>query len=168
MGNKEGRRDFLFILASAMGLVGGFYCLKTFIKTLHPAKDTAMSSKVYVDLSGIAPGETHTVSWQGKPVAVHHRTPEEIERAANADISNLRHSEEDRERTVNSEWLVVVNVCTHLGCIPKEQKEPGTGWLCPCHGSRFDVSGRIISGPAPSNLVVPPYTFVDENTIRIG
>ncbi len=167
--DNEDRRDFLFLLANAMGLVGaGFFALP-FVRSLKPSKEAGFAREVFVDVSDIAPGGSRTVMWQGKPVVVRRRTEAEIADAREKDINGMRDPESDESRTVNPEWLVVIGICTHLGCLPREERqEEGAGWFCQCHGSRFDVSGRIVSGPAPSNLVVPPYVFTDAKTIKIG
>jgi ubiquinol-cytochrome c reductase iron-sulfur subunit len=114
-----------------------------------------------------------TVTWRGKPVFIAHRTPEEIEEAAAVPLDDLPDPQPDDERTIEPQWLVLVGICTHLGCVPLGQKQNAPhgdfgGWFCPCHGSVYDTSGRIRSGPAPRNLDVPDYAFTDDNTIRIG
>ena len=114
-----------------------------------------------------------TVTWRGKPVFVDHRTGEEIEQARAVPLDELRDPQPDAARVIEPQWLVVVGVCTHLGCVPLGQK-PGDprgdygGWFCPCHGSHYDTSGRIRKGPAPRNLVVPEYAFTADDMIRIG
>ena len=111
--------------------------------------------------------------WRGKPIFIRHRTSEEIRTASNTSVSDLKHMASDESRVKNPKWLVVVGVCTHLGCVPLGQKigdnkgEFG-GWFCPCHGSHYDTSGRIRKGPAPLNLEVPPYDFVSDDIIKIG
>ncbi|MBL0942583.1 MAG: ubiquinol-cytochrome c reductase iron-sulfur subunit, partial [Alphaproteobacteria bacterium] len=114
-----------------------------------------------------------TVVWRGKPVFIRHRTPEEISQARTTPLNQLPDPAADETRAQKPEWLVVVGICTHLGCVPLGQKPTETrgdykGWFCPCHGSQYDISGRIRKGPAPKNLEVPPYTFLDSKTIRIG
>ena len=126
-----------------------------------------------VDLSPIEDGQSITVVWQGNPVFIRHRTAKEIEEAEAVDVAGLPDPEADDKRIEKPEWLVVVGVCTHLGCVPKGQR-PGEprgafgGWFCPCHGSHYDTSGRIRRGPAPKNLPVPPYVFLEDNLIKIG
>ncbi|NIP14570.1 MAG: ubiquinol-cytochrome c reductase iron-sulfur subunit, partial [Pseudomonadales bacterium] len=125
------------------------------------------------DLSPVEEGQAVTVIWRGKPVFVRHRTGLEIEEAQGVDVSQLRDPQTDEERAQKPEWLVMIGVCTHLGCIPKGQK-PGEpkgeygGWFCPCHGSHYDTSGRIRKGPAPENLWIPPYEFLDDSTVKVG
>jgi len=118
-------------------------------------------------------GQAITVLWQGKPVFIRHRTKEEIAIAQEVSLKMLPDPEADNKRIIKPEWLVVVGVCTHLGCVPLGQKttEPKgdyKGWFCPCHGSHYDTSGRIRKGPAPKNLIVPPYTFLNDHLIKIG
>jgi ubiquinol-cytochrome c reductase iron-sulfur subunit len=140
---------------------------------MNPSADVLALSSTEVDLSPIAEGQAVTVIWRGKPIFVRHRTPEEIDEARSVEVSQLRDPQTDAERTQEPQWLVMIGICTHLGCIPKGQnvgdpKGEYGGWLCPCHGSHYDTSGRIRKGPAPENLVVPPYEFLDESIIRIG
>lgn len=169
----QSKRDFLQLTAGAMGALFGASALWPFVNSMNPAADTLAVSTTDVNLSAIPVGAAITVLWQGKPVFVRHRTPEEIAKAKEASLHDLRDPEADQKRIQKPEWLVVVGVCTHLGCIPLGQKgtEPRGefgGWLCPCHGSQFDTSGRIRKGPAPTNLPVPPYRFLNDTTIRIG
>ena len=169
----ETRRDFMALLAGAFGAVGAAVTAWPFINSLNPAKDTLALSTVEVDLSNIPPGTGKTVMWQGKPVFVRHRTAEEIEEAKDVDIKTLTDKQTDQERTQRPEWLIVVGICTHLGCIPQGEKPTENrgefgGYFCPCHGSQYDTSGRIRKGPAPKNLLVPPYKFVNDTTIKIG
>jgi ubiquinol-cytochrome c reductase iron-sulfur subunit len=116
-----------------------------------------------VELADIPPGGVHTMAWQGKPIFIVHRTPEEI-KAAQATDGSID-PEADSNRVQHPEWLVVIGVCTHMGCVPNKE---GPGWICHCHGSEYDDSGRVIRGPAPKNLEVPPYRFVAANKIVIG
>lgn len=167
------RRDFLTLGAGAMGAVGAGIFAWPFIDSLNPAADTLAMATVEVDLAPIEVGQAITVVWRGKPVFIRHRTAEEIEKARSVDVSSLRDSQSDEDRVQKSEWLVMVGICTHLGCVPLGQKktEPHGdfgGWFCPCHGSHYDTSGRIRKGPAPANLAIPPYTFTSDTTIRIG
>ena len=140
---------------------------------MNPAKDVLAQATTEVNLSGIQPGQAITVLWQGKPVFIRHRTPEEIKTAQDTPLKDLPDPQEDNARVKNTAWLVVVGICTHLGCIPSGQKPGDTrgifgGWFCPCHGSVYDTSGRIRQGPAPKNLEVPPYTFLSDTVLRIG
>lgn len=172
-GDGETRRGFMQLVAGAFGAVGLGAFLAPAINSLNPAKDTLALSTVEVDISDIPEGEAKTVMWQGKPVFIRHRTPKEIEEAEDVDIKTLIDKQTDDSRVEKPEWLVVIGVCTHLGCIPQGQKPMENhgdydGWFCPCHGSHYDTSGRIRKGPAPKNLRVPPYAFLNETTIKIG
>jgi ubiquinol-cytochrome c reductase iron-sulfur subunit len=167
------RRQFLYISATAMGAVGAAALAYPFINSMNPAADVLALASVDVDLSRVTPGQAITVVWRSKPVFIRHRTPEEIAKEAATSIDDLPHPETDAVRVKKPEWLVVIGICSHLGCVPQGQKPSenrGTfgGWFCPCHGSEYDVSGRIRRGPAPTNLAVPDYVFVNDHTIRIG
>lgn len=167
------RRDFLYLTAGAFGAVGAGVFAWPFIDSLNPAADTLAMSTIEVDLAPIAAGQAIKRVWQGKPVFIRHRTPEEIKAAKEVDISTLRDKQSDTDRVKKAEWMVLVGICTHLGCIPGGNKptEPRGdfgGWFCPCHGSHYDTSGRIRKGPAPKNLAVPPYTFLTDTSIKIG
>jgi ubiquinol-cytochrome c reductase iron-sulfur subunit len=167
------RRDFLLLSAGALGAVGAAVSIWPFIDSLNPARDTLALSTTEVDLAPIAVGQRLTIAWRGKPVFIDHRPPEEIKAAQDVDISTLRDPQKDSDRVKKPEWLVVVGVCTHLGCIPLGNKPgddrgPYKGWFCPCHGSVYDTSARIRQGPAPQNLIVPPYEFTSDTAIKIG
>lgn len=172
-GEAQTRRDFLLYATSAAGAVGTALALWPFIHSMNPAADVLALSSSEVDLTLVTPGQAITVTWRGKPVFIRHRTPKEIEAAHAVDISGLPDPQKDEDRAQNPEWLILVGVCTHLGCVPLGQKltDPRgeyNGWFCPCHGSHYDTSGRIRKGPAPFNLAIPPYTFTSNATIRIG
>jgi ubiquinol-cytochrome c reductase iron-sulfur subunit len=171
----ETRRDFLMLATGAFGAVGVAAAIWPLIHQMNPAKDVLAVSSTEIDLSPIAEGSRITVMWRGKPVFVAHRTKAEIDAARNTNLGELPNPETDETRLRvkdKPEWLVMVGVCTHLGCIPlgqkptEERKEFG-GWFCPCHGSVYDSSGRIRRGPAPKNLEVPPYV-IENNVLRIG
>ena len=167
------RRDFLTLTATATGVVGAVAAIWPFVESLNPAKDTLALSTTDVDLSPIQVGQRITAIWRGKPVFIDHRPQEEIEKARQVDVNSLRDPQPDEARAKKPEWLIVVGICTHLGCIPLGQKNgddrgPFGGWFCPCHGSIYDTSGRIRQGPAPRNLEVPQYAFTSDTTIRIG
>ena len=169
----ETRRDFLILTAASLSVVGVAASIWPFVDSLNPAKDTLALSTTEVDLSPIQVGQRLTVAWQGKPVFIDHRPPSEIKAAEDVDISTLRDPQKDSDRVQKPEWLIVVGVCTHLGCIPLGQKQgddrgPFGGWFCPCHGSIYDTSARIRQGPAPLNLLVPPYKFTSDAKITIG
>lgn len=167
------RRDFLWLTTMAVAGYGAAVASWPFIDSLNPAADVLALSSVEVDLAPIERGQRISVVWRGRPAFIVHRTPEEIADAQADDSVPLRDPERDDARVQRPEWLIVVGVCTHLGCIPLGQKPSDKrgnwgGWFCPCHGSEFDASGRIRRGPAPRNLVVPPYVFLTESRILIG
>ena len=169
----ETRRDFLLIATSAVGVAGAALAAWPFIDSMNPAADTLALASTDVDLSAIEEGQAITVVWRGKPVFIRKRTAEEIETANSVNIADLPDPIEDAKRVQKPEWLILVGICTHLGCIPLGQKAGDPrgefgGWFCPCHGSHYDTSGRIRKGPAPNNLAVPPYKFVDDESIKIG
>ena len=172
---KEGgsRRDFLLLATSAVGAVGTALAAWPFVDQMNPAKNVLALASTEVDLEPVAEGQSITVVWRGKPVFVRHRTAEEIEKAQSVEAADLVDSEKDEDRVQKPEWLIVIGVCTHLGCIPLGQKPSDPrgdfdGWFCPCHGSHYDTSGRIRKGPAPKNLPVPPYEFTVDTTVKIG
>ena len=167
------RRDFLLLSTITVGTVGSALAVWPFIDVMNPAADTLALSTTEVDLAPIEVGMSITVVWQGKPVFVRHRTEAEIKEASAVALKDMIDPEADKDRVQKPEWLIMVGICTHLGCIPLGQKandpkgEYG-GWFCPCHGSHYDSSGRIRKGPAPKNLPVPAYTFLTDTTIKIG
>lgn len=158
-----GRRDFLMMATSIVGGAGVAATCVPFVASMNPSSDVLAKAETEVDLSEITPGAMRTVAWQGKPVFILRRTPEQISAAGAS--SGGTDPQSDDQRVQKPEWLVVVGVCTHMGCVPNKE---GPGWVCHCHGSQYDDSGRIIRGPAPKNLEVPPYRFVAENKIVIG
>ncbi len=169
----EDRRDFLMLAAGAAGAFGIGALVWPFIDAMNPAADTLALATTEVDLSPIEVGQRVTVQWRGKPVFIDHRTQKAIDAARNTPLDDLKDPQPDEERVKQAEWLVMVGICTHLGCIPKGQQQGSErgrygGWFCPCHGSVYDTSGRIRSGPAPTNLEVPEYVFLDDTTIEIG
>ena len=167
------RRDFLYVAAGAVAAVGGLASLWPLVDSMNPSSDVLALASTEVDLGPVAEGQSITVVWRGKPVFLRHRTVAEIEAARRDDAANLRDSELDSARVQRPQWLIMVGICTHLGCIPLGQKTTDPrgewgGWFCPCHGSHYDISGRIRKGPAPRNLEVPDYQFVDDTTVKIG
>ena len=126
---------------------------------MQPSADVLALASAEFDVGGIAEGTTLTVKWRGKPVFIRHRTDAEIAQEAAVNVSTLRDQQTDAERVKDPKWLVVLGVCTHLGCVPISGAGEYGGWFCPCHGSHYDVSGRIRKGPAPLNLELPPYTL---------
>jgi ubiquinol-cytochrome c reductase iron-sulfur subunit len=165
------RRDFLLLTAQAMGAVGAGALLWPLVDSMNPSADVLALASTEVDLAAIAEGQEIKVMWRGKPVFIRHRTQKNIDAANATDISTLRDPETDEARVKkgHEKWLIMVGVCTHLGCVPLggEQGDFG-GWFCPCHGSHYDASGRIRKGPAPKNLAIPPYSFTGDTHIKIG
>lgn len=157
------RRDFLAKATTAVGAVGVAGACWPLISSMNPSRDIQAKSTSTVDLASIPKGKTHTVEWQGKPVFVVHRTDEQI--AAMRGQMPTLDPQEDQKRIIRPEWLVVVGICTHLGCVPNRTED---GWSCPCHGSMYDNSGRVVRGPAPNNLEVPAYSFATDHTLIIG
>ena len=167
------KRDFLYLTTTGLAVAGGLAAGWTLIDTMNPAKDVLALSTTEVDLSLIEKGKSLTVMWRGKPVFIKHRTTDEIAQAKSVNLDDLIHKVDDDTRVIKDEWLIVLGVCTHLGCVPLGQKTGDAkgefgGWFCPCHGSHYDTSGRIRKGPAPLNLDVPPYEFVSDDIIKIG
>ena len=173
-GSASGtRRDFINLLVNTTAVFGAAAVAWPMVSSLNPSQDVLALASTEVDISQIEVGQAITVKWRGKPVFIRHRTPEEIKTAEAVDVSTLRDPQTDDQRVEKPEWLIVVGVCTHLGCVPQGQKpsEPRGqygGWFCPCHGSEYDTSGRIRRGPAPTNLEVPQYTFTSDTLVTIG
>jgi ubiquinol-cytochrome c reductase iron-sulfur subunit len=173
-GHGEGtRRDFLYLAAGAFGAVGAGVSLWPFISSMNPAADTLALSTTEVDIAPVVEGQSITVSWRGKPVFIRRRTQAEITAARNVNLGELPDPQPDASRVKKPEWLILVGVCPHLGCVPLGQKPTDPrgefgGWFCPCHGSQYDTSGRIRKGPSPTNMAVPDYTFLSDTTVRIG
>ncbi len=164
------RRDFLVLAAQGMAAVGAGSVVWPFISSMNPAADTLALSSIEVDLAPVEPGQSLKVMWRGKPVFVRNRTAEEVEAARKVPMNELIDPQDDQARIKagKDNWLVLVGVCTHLGCVPLGQAGDYNGWFCPCHGSHYDTSGRIRKGPAPKNLLVPEYTFLNDTRIKIG
>jgi ubiquinol-cytochrome c reductase iron-sulfur subunit len=158
------RRDFLGKITTVAGASGAAAACWPFVSSMNPSEDVLAKATTEVSLADIPPGGVHTVPWQGKPVFIVHRTPEDIQKAEAS--PGVIDPQDDSKRVKKPEWLVVVGVCTHLGCVPNRNADGG--WLCPCHGSMYDASGRVIRGPAPKNLEVPLYSFEGDNKIIIG
>ena len=165
---KTKRRDFIFTASYVLGAVGVGAAVWPLIDQMNPDASVKALSSTEVDVSEVSPGQSITVLWRGKPVFIKRRTEEEISKARDVDLKELKDPEKDEDRAKNPEWLVMVGVCTHLGCVPLGDKGEYGGWFCPCHGSHYDTSGRIRKGPAPTNMEVPKYEFVNNNTIKIG
>ena len=139
-----------------------------FVGSMSASADVLALSTAEFDLSNISEGSTVTVKWRGKPIFIKHRTAKEIDISEQVDVSHLRDPETDAVRVQKPEWLVVLGVCTHLGCVPTSNAGEYGGWFCPCHGSHYDLSGRIRKGPAPLNLEIPPYKFIEDNKVLLG
>lgn len=171
--NDEGRRDFLMVAAGSFAAVGAGASLWPLVDQMNPDASAKALASIEIDLTPIKEGQAVTVMWRGKPVFIRKRTADEIKSAESADNAEMRDPETDETRVQKPEWLVLIGICTHLGCIPRGQANGDVhgdfgGWFCPCHGSHYDTSGRIRKGPAPKNLAVPPYTFVTDTKIKIG
>jgi len=167
-GKKNNRRDFLFTASYTVGAVGIGAAIWPFIDQMNPDSSVKALATTEVDISAVEPGKSITVLWRGKPVFIKRRTESEILEAQSVNLKELKHPEKDEDRVKKPEWLVMLGICTHLGCVPLANKGEYKGWFCPCHGSHYDSSGRIRKGPAPVNMEVPKYEFVDSNTIKIG
>jgi ubiquinol-cytochrome c reductase iron-sulfur subunit len=167
------RRDFLDLVTWSTLAVGTGAVAWPLIDQMNPSADVLALSSIEVDISPIAVGAAVTVKWRGKPVFIRHRTEEEISEADAVPLGELRDPQTDAERATKPEWLIVVGVCTHLGCVPLGNK-PGEpkgdygGYFCPCHGSHYDTAARIRKGPAPLNLAVPTYAFLTDTSVRVG
>ena len=165
------RRDFLLLTAQAMGAVAAGALLWPLVDSMNPSADVLALASVEVDLSSIAEGQEIKAVWRGKPVFIRNRTQKNIDEAKAVDIATLRDPATDESRTKkgHERWLIMVGVCTHLGCVPLGNGQGDyDGWFCPCHGSHYDSAGRIRKGPAPKNLLVPPYEFTSDTKIKIG
>ena len=165
---KTNRRDFLFTATYAVGAVGVGATVWPLIDQMNPDASVKALASTEVDISNVEIGQSITVLWRGKPVFIRRRTDEEIAEARDVKLEELKHPEKDEDRAKDPEWLVMLGVCTHLGCVPLGEKGEYGGWFCPCHGSHYDTSGRIRIGPAPTNMEVPKYEFVNSNIIKIG
>ena len=184
---QPSRRDFIFLATGAFAAVGAASIAWPIVDQMNPDATALALSKIEVDISQLERGQAITVKWRGKPVFIRRRTEEEIQMASRVDIDSLPDnnarnynlspdsaaSDENRSLDENGEWLVMVGVCTHLGCVPKGQslgdpKGDFGGWYCPCHGSHYDTAGRIRKGPAAKNLDIPAAEFINQNVIRIG
>lgn len=161
--DDTGRREFLVKVTSVVGGAGVAAACIPFVASMNPSSDVLSKATTEVDLAAIPEGGMRTIAWQGKPVFILHRTQAQIN-AMSASNGGMQ-PEPDKQRVQKPEWLVVVGVCTHMGCVPNKE---GPGWTCHCHGSQYDDSGRVVRGPAPKNLEVPPYRFLAADKIVIG
>ncbi|KAI0374530.1 ubiquinol-cytochrome c reductase iron-sulfur subunit [Pilatotrama ljubarskyi] len=165
-------RGLAYFMIGSLGLLSASAAKSTvteFLATMSASADVLAMARVEVELASIPEGKNVIIKWRGKPVFIRHRTPDEIEEARNTDWKSLRDPEPDEQRAKKPEWLVMLGVCTHLGCVPIGEAGDYGGWFCPCHGSHYDISGRIRKGPAPLNLEVPQYDFNEaEGKLIIG
>nr|RAV98265.1 ubiquinol-cytochrome c reductase iron-sulfur subunit [Aerococcus urinae] len=169
------RRDFLYVATGAFAAVGAATAVWPLIDQMNPDASVLALASIELDIGAIPVGQEITVKWRGKPVFVRHRSDAEIQAAEAVDISTLRDPQTDDARLVKGpsgqlekQWLILIGICTHLGCIPLAHQGDFDGYFCPCHGSQYDSSGRIRRGPAPANLALPPYEFLSDTKIRIG
>jgi ubiquinol-cytochrome c reductase iron-sulfur subunit len=176
------RRDFLYIATGAVGAVGAALAVWPFVDQMNPDAGTLALAEIEVDVSQVAEGQSITAKWRGKPVFIRQRTAKEVEEGKAVTMADLKDpvsrnanlpsdadaSDANRAAPGKEQWLVMVGVCTHLGCIPLGQAGAYDGWFCPCHGSTYDTAGRIRSGPAPENMAIPPFKFISDTTVRIG
>eukprot|EP00559_Dactyliosolen_fragilissimus_P005565 CAMPEP_0184872178 /NCGR_PEP_ID=MMETSP0580-20130426/41135_1 /TAXON_ID=1118495 /ORGANISM="Dactyliosolen fragilissimus" /LENGTH=237 /DNA_ID=CAMNT_0027374929 /DNA_START=457 /DNA_END=1170 /DNA_ORIENTATION=+ len=165
------RRAFTYLLLSSVRFAYASTArllVVKFVSSMSASADVLALASAEFELGEIAPGSSVTVKWRGKPVFIRRRTDDEISNEASVSMAHLRDQEADEDRTLKPEWLVVLGICTHLGCVPISKAGDYNGWFCPCHGSHYDISGRIRKGPAPLNLEVPPYKFLEEEKILIG
>jgi len=183
------RRDFLYIATGAAGATGAALAAWPLVAQMNPAANVLALASIEVDLSAIQPGQMINVMWRGRPTFIRRLTPAEIESSADVPVDDLidpiarnaNHADAAAATVANrisgpaegeggaaGEWLIVVGVCTHLGCIPAFDQGDYGGWLCACHGSQYDAVGRVRVGPAPENLAVPPFAFLTETRVRIG
>lgn len=168
--NNITRRDFLVLTTISMAAVGIGSFLWPAIDSLNPSADVLAVSSIEVDLTPIQVGQSITVKWRGKPIFIRNRTQQEIDEARSVNLNQLIDPQLDKDRVKQGkdQWLVLIGICTHLGCVPLGKQGEYDGWLCPCHGSEYDSSGRVRRGPAPKNLAVPEYIFLTDNRIKIG
>ena len=165
------RRDFLFIATGTVAAIGGAATLVPLVTQMNPDASTiAAGAPIEVDLTPVTEGQSIKVFWRGKPIYIMNRTKKQIEEAQKVNVASLPDPQPDQARVKDGhdQWLVVIGICTHLGCIPLAHPGDYDGWFCPCHGSQYDSSGRIRRGPAPANLPLPPYAFLSDSKIRIG
>jgi len=177
------RRDFIYYATAGTGAVATGAAVWPLVNQMNPSADVQALSSINVDISGVAEGTQLTVKWRGKPVFIRHRTPKEIEEGRAVKISELvdpkaenenlpgeaEATDENRTLDKDGKWIVMLGVCTHLGCVPLgDNAGDYDGWFCPCHGSQYDTAGRIRSGPAPRNLEIPVASFKNDTTIKLG
>lgn len=169
--SELGRRAFTYLIMAGGGVAAAHATknvVTDFLSTMSASADVLAMAQIEVDISTIPEGKNAIFKWQGKPLFVRHRSQYEIDIVRAVDIASLRDPQLDTDRVTKPEWLVVIGVCTHLGCVPIANAGEFGGYFCPCHGSHYDASGRIRKGPAPLNLPVPKYEFVEENKLLVG
>jgi ubiquinol-cytochrome c reductase iron-sulfur subunit len=169
--SEASRKNFTYMMTGATGVIAAYMATSTvnvFINSLSASRDVLALAKIEININDIPAGKNMTFKWRGKPLFVRHRTAEEIAVEQSVDVATLRHPQHDSERCKNEEWLVILGVCTHLGCVPIANAGEFGGYYCPCHGSHYDASGRIRKGPAPLNLEVPYYEFMEDGTMVVG
>lgn len=168
--SSTNRRDFIFVATGAVAAVGAAATVWPLVNQMNPDASTLALASIEFDVGAIEEGQSVTILWRGLPVFVRHRTPAEIEEARAVPLSDLKDpaTDESRVKEGHEQWLIMLANCTHLGCIPIGEAGEFDGWACPCHGSQFDTAGRIRKGPAPTNLVIPPYEFVSDTLVQIG
>lgn len=169
--DPETNRQFSYLMVGGSTVLGGIAAKSTvfnFLSTWGASSEALALSQVEIDLSPIPVGKSVIMKWRGKPIFIRHRSAEEIEEANAVPLGELRDPQPDSDRAKRPEWIIMVGVCTHLGCVPLANSGLYNGWYCPCHGSHYDVSGRIRKGPAPLNMEVPLYKFIDNTTVLIG
>ena len=176
------KRDFLYITTGTVGAVGAASFVWPLVDQMNPDASTLALASIEVDVSSIEPGQAITVKWRGKPIFIRNRTEKEMEEARKVALSELKDGDARNSNIAEGEatdlnrsagegkenWIVMIGSCTHLGCIPVGLAGDFGGWFCPCHGSHYDTAGRIRKGPAPENLAIPEYKFIDETNIKIG
>ncbi len=179
-GANGSRRDFLYVATATTGAITAAAVVWPLINQMNPTADVQALSSIEVDISGVEPGTQITIKWRGKPVFIRRRTPAEIDAARTTALTDLPDTNSRNDNAIgdatdanraldkDGEWLVMVGVCTHLGCVPLGDAGDFGGWFCPCHGSHYDTAGRIRKGPAPENLPVPKAVFINETTIKLG
>lgn len=169
--SEDYRKNFTYLISATLG-VSSAYAAKSvvtyFVSSMSASADVLALAKIEIKLADIPEGKSVTFKWRGKPLFIRHRTGEEIQAEQAVAVASLRHPQHDNERVKNPQWLVVLGVCTHLGCVPIANAGDFGGYYCPCHGSHYDASGRIRKGPAPLNLEVPEYEFVSEELLLVG
>ncbi|KAJ3625390.1 hypothetical protein Zmor_004248 [Zophobas morio] len=166
-GEYQKSRVFTYLMTGGAAIAGSISAkniVHSLVGYMAPSEDVLALAKVEVGIKDIPEGSSISVMWRGKPLFIRHRTQEEIDEANSVDITSLRHPEADSDRVKDPRYLIMIGVCTHLGCIPVGEAGDYGGWFCPCHGSHYDISGRIRKGPAPTNMEIPPYVFVDNNS----